>query len=152
QEARQRYANLLVRGEGEGAKGSLEAILEKERDELDQAERALAAKSEEFRSGMDRSLADWSRVSAAVPSGAVLVGFVLCGTGRMRSYLAFIKSSGQEPVLVRLGSSSEVDSTIWRWTEAVGKAPSDDQGSDARRSEAECRNAGNALRKRLWDP
>lgn len=150
--ARERYANLLVRGQPEGSKASFPEMVDRARDEMDSAERALAARSEEFRKDEARSRVGWDEVSAAIPANTALVGFAVCGGGSRRRYVALIASRGHSPEVLGLGSCAIVDSLVRTWVDTIATSPLEDSGKAARQAEIANRMAGTALRKRVWDP
>ncbi len=155
-----RYANLLVRGpdseHSERYRGQLEAA----RREKEQAEGALAERSASFRSRERQRQIDLAEVASALPPGSALVSYARypryasdakgAAGGAIPSYLAFVLRSGvADPVLVPLGRAAEIDSLVSRWAEEAGWGA---RRRGLRQAEGPCAVAGEALRKRVWDP
>jgi CHAT domain-containing protein/tetratricopeptide (TPR) repeat protein len=150
--ARRRYANLLVRGPAGNEGQSFSDLLDRAREEVERAERGLAARSKAFQAGEARGRSGWSEISAGIPSDAALVAFALSDSGGLRSYVALVARAGEPPRVIPLGGTDQIDALINRWAETIVSAPSADAGPEARRSETSCRKAGLALRRRIWDP
>ncbi|HET7499088.1 MAG TPA: CHAT domain-containing protein [Candidatus Eisenbacteria bacterium] len=150
--ARQRYANLLVRGIGGRDPGPYRAAIDRARDDVERAERVLAARSGRFRTAMRREVVGWKEVGDALPEGWDLVAYALYGEGAQRSYVAFVGRRGQPPTAVRLGTAAAIDPLIQRFVRACGRSDRGPGGTLDRRAEPACRAAGLALRRRIWDP
>lgn len=149
--ARNRLANLQVReSPGEPPERS-QALVARAREDVERAERELAARSASFRSGRDRATVGWDQVVTALPPGSGLVSFVCYGGRGRRSVLAFVMGADRTPRVVALGSANELDRLITQWRELAGNPP---QGGSRAKADAEvlCRKQGNALRARVWDP
>ncbi len=73
-------------------------------------------------------------------------------TGEVPSYLAVVLRSGeQSPEVADLGPAEKIDKLVARWREEASGGPlRADRG--LREAEAAYREAGAALRKRVWDP
>jgi CHAT domain-containing protein/tetratricopeptide (TPR) repeat protein len=151
-EARRRYAALLVRGVRDRDVKQFRENLERAQESVGRAERSLAAASQPFRTEEARSRIGLNDVVAALPTDAALVSFAVCDTGAAESYVAFVKRFGIEPCEVPLGHAAAIDPLIDRWIRAIASAPAKDRGATARRAEASCRRRGDVLRRKIWDP
>ncbi len=151
-EARRRYATLLVRGPGTDSAGPAIAALDRARAVMERAERGLAGRSQAFRAEQTRRDIDLSRVLAALPADAALVAYVLRGRGAGASYVAMVAGPGSSPGIVSLGSARKIEGVIGRWRAQVTSVPPTDRGLAARSAERECRRAGEMVRRLVWDP
>ncbi len=169
--ARQRFANLVVRGPTDLPTDQFIQIIDEARREEEQAEQALAEQSTEFRSQLARSRVDLPAVRSALPDGTALVSFVrfelrsrtVAGDGRRGAdspyrlppitpaYLAFVLTSRHaEPIVVSLGQAASIEALVTRWRaemEAGWNGPS--HASDVSTAGPD---AGEALRRAIWDP
>lgn len=171
--ARQRLANLVVRGPAEQPDRYL-SLVEEARHEKERAETAFAEKSAPFRDELERRDVGLDRVRAALPAGSALVAFVryqkalldpprmangqpsAAGRGRsgqfvaVPSYAAFVMRSDREDVaMVRLGSAANIEQLVRNWRHETTGIVLTSAPDDADRT---YRAAGNALRERLWQP
>ncbi|MDQ5858083.1 MAG: CHAT domain-containing protein [Acidobacteriota bacterium] len=165
--AREALARLLVSGPSSGSPEQYRDRIEQARRAKEKAERALAEKSAAFRTEQGRAKLGLDEVAAALPADGALLAFALYGRQQLGprqphtkgkepepipSYLAFVlKGSGEKPTVVPLGTAKEIDSLVSRWREQIGQeagAP----GRAPKRSEAAHREAGIALRKKIWQP
>jgi len=163
--ARQRLANLTIRGPGSDPADWYRRLLDEARREKERAERALAERSAAFRAERAQAGVGLDEVAAALPPESALVAYVRYHrreTGRSRddrtpsrqpvpSYLAFVLREGEEePVVVPLGAADTIDTLVARWREQAAA------GLQASRppaeAEASCHEAGEALRRKVWDP
>ncbi len=171
--ARTRLANLSVRGTGEDPE-QYRILLDKARELTAQAERALAEASTQFRSQLASERIDLHAVKDALEVGTALVGFAVYDAYELHgddasnralrqnasssfssaasSYVTFIHRGGNPvPQVVPLGNATEIDSLISAWTQAMRSAPqAGAQFTPA--DERRLRDAGTALRERVWDP
>jgi CHAT domain-containing protein len=170
--ARQRLANLVVRGPSDSRPQQYVSLVEDARREKELAERALADKSAAFREEQARSEIGLEDVRAALPEGTAVIAFVRydrrviggatttpepASSAKSRrairivpSYLAFVMRAGQPNVtMVPLGSASTIDALVARWRD---EATAILQASSAADAERTYRAAGAALRQRVWDP
>jgi tetratricopeptide (TPR) repeat protein len=170
--ARQRFANLVIRGSS-GLRGDQYAtLLDQARREKELAERALADKSAALRDELAHGEIGLDEVRAALPERSALVAFVrydrtILGGGptpvspsastaprRARrpvpSYAAVVVRSGDSNIsITRLGSAAVIDSLVARWREeSTGIL----RATSAREAEQAYRTAGAALRRIVWDP
>jgi tetratricopeptide (TPR) repeat protein/CHAT domain-containing protein len=156
--ARQRLANLTVRGVREDPQEHYRRLLLDARQEREQAERALAEKSLSFREKQAQSHVGLDEVAVSLPLGSALVSFARyehheAGTSRpVLSYLAFVLRGGEEePALLSLGAAAEIESLVTRWGREAARglqAP----GWTPTQAETAYRAAGEELRRRVWDP
>ena len=149
--ARQRLANLNVRGIGNDPPERYRRLLEQARAEKDRAERALAENSAKFRDDQSRSRVLLADVSAALPRESALVSFVKYQDSEP-SYLAFVLSSGDSrPALVPLGSAARVDELISDWRKQLDQEALSPARA-ANRGEVAYRRIAGELRQQVWDP
>ena len=170
--ARQRLADLVVRGPGNVPPDRHETLVEEARRDAELAERTLAEQSAAFRAELSRDRLGLNEVSAALEEASTLVSFVRyertllersspskpsSATTRqplrtITSYLAFVLRPNQPPTAVPLGSASAIDRLAAQWrTDIASEAttsPALPDGTVARSS----RTSGAALRKIVWDP
>jgi CHAT domain-containing protein/tetratricopeptide (TPR) repeat protein len=155
--ARQRLANLVVRGPAQDTPEHFRTLLDSGRQEKESAEQALAEKSAAFRGERAWESAGLTEIRSALPSGSALVAFArywqreLPGRAENRStlsYAAFVMPAGGEPHLVRIGPATEVDSLVARWRKEIARGDSEQAPE---KLEADYRAAGVALRRKVWD-
>ena len=149
--ARNRFANLLTRGAAADDPEHYRSALDRARHETERAERALAAVSARFRQEEAEARVGWQEVAAGIMPGAALVAFATYDSASVRSYIAFVLTSGGNPVAVPLGPAAAIDSLVLRWTAAVANG-GNVAASGVGRAEAACRAFGADLRRRIWDP
>jgi CHAT domain-containing protein/tetratricopeptide (TPR) repeat protein len=156
--ARQRFANLVVRGPGSQTPAQYTALVDEARREKEQAERALAEQSATFRSEQQRAEVGFEQVRAALPSNSALVSFVRFNrttpptSGLVPSDLAFVlKAGAADPEIVSLGRADQIEPLIARWRSEMMAAITRRAGS-ASETERAFRVTGASLRNRLWDP
>ncbi len=165
--ARQRLANLVVRGPTDQRPEQYLHLVEDARREKERAETALAERSAAFRNELSREEVGLDAVRRALPLGSALVAFVRYNRtvigdttttaaphGRrirvVPSYMAFVAHSEHADVaMVPLGAAASLETLVARWhTETSGIV----RASSATDAELSYRVAGTALRRRLWDP
>jgi CHAT domain-containing protein len=132
----------------------------------ERAETALAEKSMAFKQELATRRAGFGQIAAALDSDSVLVSFVryerslvepepsgkIFFTDTVPSYLAFVLRGGQaEPTAVALGPAKEIDALVASLRKQV-MSEANAPGQSPKRSEAVYRAAGDALRRRIWDP
>lgn len=162
---RTRLATLLVRGLGDQKPDAYRTLIDEAREANERAERSLAAASAAFASERSHERRGLSELAASLPGGSALVAFAQyrrldlapsapAGTPPKvtLAYLAFVqRDGGGDPEVVDLGGVDAADSLIAAWKrEASGQTLR--AGLPAERAEARYRRAGEALRKRMWDP
>ena len=138
------------------------------REAVEAAERALAEESAEFRRTRERKEATVDDVRAALPDGAALVSFVRYGRrvplpprpagappvappAPVPSYVAIVTSRSSAPVLVDLGAAASLDRLVATWRDEAARGITK-AGRTPRQAERAYRQAGAALRARIWDP
>ena len=171
--ARQRLANLVVRGPTESQPDQYAALVADAQRQKEDAERALADRSAAFRSKLSRADIGLDGVRANLAPGSSIVSFVRYDRSAFNqpvqaaatdstadrrsvprvvpSYLAFVlRSDASEPTIVQLGSAAPIDALIGNWRQAMV----DDVTSrpDPARSGASYRSLGISLRQKIWDP
>ena len=160
-DARQRYANLVVRSMHESVP---RALIEEARLRKEAAEEALAQGSLETRAERARVRSGFDEVRRSVPLDAALVSFVTfdrifastAGTSGWprteRSYAAFVQRAADGRILfVRLGAAASIDSAIRIWREeASGRSIV--AGATLRQVESAYRASARRLRELVWDP
>lgn len=165
--ARQVLANLVVRGPVGLPSDQYATLVADARRRRERAERALAGTGLESLVERVAPGADMNAVSAALPTGSALVGYVLfnrldlspapsaianSGTGPVAAYLALVLRAGRrDPAMVLLGSAAELDRYVQDWRREASGGAIDGHGS-ATAAETACRGAGETLRKKIWDP
>jgi len=158
--AAERLARLSLRGAGDMTPQSYQKRLTDALSEVGRLERSLGRESAEFGRDQLRSRIGFQEVADAVPPGAALVGFFCrsifsdpVGTRIPNTwdYVAAVLAPGSSaPRFVVLGPAQEIESLITQWRRAAvepGIAV-----DDAAAGEMAYRRAGEALRRRLWDP
>jgi CHAT domain-containing protein/tetratricopeptide (TPR) repeat protein len=159
--ARQRLANLAVRGREARSDAGYQVALIDARREAERIERELAESSSAFPSrGSDQEIA-LSTIRDSLPPGSALVSFVrydrlptprLAGASRpsVASYLAFVLQPTGQSIVVRLGPASGIESEITEWrARAIGGLS---QSTSLQREERKLRELGERIRRRIWDP
>jgi CHAT domain-containing protein len=116
---------------------------------LEEAERALAAKSATFGALLERAHVGADAVRRALPAGTALVSYATHSNwpqGGEGFYVALVARAGSPaPVVVPLGIRGEIDRLIGEWTRLAARPPADG-------SEPVSRAAGGSLRRAIWDP
>ncbi len=151
EEARNRLANLLVRGSSGDLGTQEQRLVDRARDEVERAERDLAAQSRSFRIENDRAEAGLERVLWAVPSRSALVSYFIYGPAERRSYIAFVAGPDRTLHAVPLGFAEEIERLVADWRTLAGRPPPGDD-VEQRRVERACRLAGEHLRSHIWEP
>lgn len=166
--ARQRLANLTIRGPGQNPPERFLALLDGARREKEEAEQALAERSLAFRTERDRERAGLAEIRSSLPPHSALVAYtryleheipsrqkasrpaVRTESSLTPSYAAFVMQAGDnDSHLVRLGTSAEIDRLVSRWKKAIARG---DSPRLPKELEAEYRVAAVALRRKIWDP
>jgi CHAT domain-containing protein len=168
QAARSRWANIAMRGPSGAQDARYESALAAARDAVDASERALSEESAEFRRTRDRKEATVDDIRAALPADATLVSFVRYGRRvplpprppgapptappvPVPSYVAIVTSRTNPPVLVDLGAAATIDRLVASWRDEAAHGVTK-AGRTPRQAERAYRQAGTALRARIWDP
>jgi CHAT domain-containing protein len=167
-QARERLANLVIRGPGSQRPEQFAALVGQAQQQKEDAERALAEQSATFRLDVSRADVGLDDVKKHLPADSALVSIVRYDrrdfasvrrttTGRTQaprtepSYLAFVLGPGPgEPAIVLLGAAAVVEAQVTRWRQAMiaELAPR----SDVPRSGPSFASVGFALRRQIWDP
>ena len=172
--ARQRLANLVVRGPGQQRPEQYLALVDEARREKELAERALAEKSSAFSAELAQTEIGLERVRAALPPDSALLSFVRydrmvlessetagakpASTPRpypartIPSYAAFVLHARESaPRAIDLGEAEAIDKLVAQWRTQVMAGLT--QSSPApRAAERSLRITGTRLRERVWDP
>lgn len=153
--ARQRLANLIVKGPDALSIAQYTELVDHAREAVDELESQLAVDSSPYRAQFSRSRIGLTDIRRALPPHTALVSYVRYGrlatTGRSRipSYMAFIVyADSTEPMVVSLGSAQLVDGLVRAWRRSVSTPPHTDALAEALLRP----RVGVALRKRIWDP
>jgi CHAT domain-containing protein/tetratricopeptide (TPR) repeat protein len=168
--ARQRFANLVVRGPGSLSPARYATLVEDARRESERAERALAERSAAFRATLTRDQLGLEQVAALIPLDTALVSFVRyektslnggrdasqpVAPGRrsskpVPSYLAWVVRRGDPPVALPLGPAAAIERLVSQWREDIATDAIPPPGT--RRARQPSRASGAALRRLIWDP
>jgi len=165
--ARQRLANVAVRGAEGMSAAQYEALLDGARRDKEAAETALAERSALARQALTRKEVGLDAVRAALPARIALVSFVRYdrstfpapgATGpaariqKAAAYLAFVlRVDTSEPTVVDLGPARSLDAAIARWRRDLANGITPDVTA-APGAERALRTVGISLRQRVWDP
>jgi tetratricopeptide (TPR) repeat protein/CHAT domain-containing protein len=154
-QARRKYARLLVTGPSPQLPGAYSALLTGARFDMERAERALAGASRAFVAQQERLNLTRDTVSRALPPGTALVSFAAyrrCNRlaparPGVPAYLAMVlRPGGGAPIAVPLGQADPIEAGIERWRLKVSAAPHDAQADAAYRAAAQ------SIRQAVWDP
>lgn len=173
--ARDRLARITVKGPGNEPPERYRRIRDDARRAREEAERELAQSSLRYRENARAQDAGLADVAAALPSDAALVHYVVyersadstewlerppAGTPaswqsraarHAPAYAALVLAPGKEPALIPLGAAASIDTLAVRWRrETIGARAL--PGWRWKAAEAECRRAGERLRRAVWDP
>ena len=125
--------------------------------EKESAERSLAETSAPFRRQQTRSRAGLEEVFRNLPGQSTLLAYVQYGRRSasdrtaVPSYAAFVVRAGRkDPVLIPLGRAAVIDPLVEAWQREAGTDPRR-EGSLAAAADR-YRNAGESLRRTIWDP
>jgi tetratricopeptide (TPR) repeat protein len=157
--AKQRLANLTVRGAQDDSPDIYRGLLDRTRDEVEGIERNLSQKSQSFRQHAAREQLGLSNIGEAIPDGAALVAYVRYsrmdathyGSAGIPTYAAFTLPAGAStPSFIVLGKAKEIE-TLWSaWNDEITKEAHNTLPSGS--GEATYRRVGTALRRTVWDP
>ena len=173
--ARQRYANLVIRGPNEQRLAQHAALIDDARRAKEQAERKLAEQSAAFKSELQRPEISLKDVRANLLPGAALISFVRFNRSvfdekvnrsnaasarpttatsprTIPSYVAFVlRPESDAPEVVHLGRADALDPLIARWRREL-VAGITQPTATAQETERAVRAIGTGLRRKLWDP
>jgi CHAT domain-containing protein/tetratricopeptide (TPR) repeat protein len=164
--ARQRLANLTIRGPSDANVAQYAAMLRDAQFERDEAERALSARSAAFRQELRREDVSLDQIRRSLAPGSALVSFArynrllpksdgaapAAGNPMpVPSYMAFVLTANSAaPELVPLGSVQQIDLLITTWRrrliEEITEPPEQNAGVPSSRA------LGATLRRRIWEP
>jgi len=166
-----RLAFLLVKGPSGEKLETYPAQLKAARQAREDAERALAGKSLTYRERFAQESAGLEVVERSLPPGSVLVSFLryqdwsdreesrpregsngTLPSDPIPSYLAFVcRGANVAPIAVPLGPAADIERSVAAFQHQVvsGGTVAPANLSDA---EADCRRAGDRLRRSVWDP
>jgi CHAT domain-containing protein/tetratricopeptide (TPR) repeat protein len=161
--ARERFANLMLRSV-QGEESVPRTLLDRTRQEKEDAERALAQRSVAVRTEFERANTRLADVQRSLRAGSALVSFIRyertflsnnkpqSNVRKSYEYGAFIIRSGpMSTQWVALGDATSLEALITQWrNEASGRSIS--SGVPAIQSESSYRTIGSRLRQRIWDP
>ena len=168
-ETRTRLANLTVRGPAGEDTVTYLGLLEGAREDKERAERELAAASVEFAREQQRDRIGLDDVIDSLPDNAALVAVALFdrwdlsrvkrADGKSRpanydgipSYMAFVLRPGGQSVAVPLGPASELAPLVSEWKSETARGATDFR-REPEQAEADYREVGERLRRRIWDP
>lgn len=148
--AASRYSGLLIEGPETDSVDEIEAA----RHELERAERALAEASPPFAKEQLQAAVGLEEVASNLPAASALVAFVrfrrsFTGDPARRHeadqpwYAAFVRSPGGTVEVIDLGDAAGVELLVEEWRSEASL-------SDG--SERVAREAGELLRRAIWDP
>ncbi len=165
-QARQRLANLVIRGPGSLRPEQYTALISQAQQEKEDAERALGERSAAFRSEMSRSAIGLDEIRKRLPADSALVSLVrydrqvfapasqTASPRRTRvvpSYLGFVlRSDGSDPIVVPLGPAAAIDAAVARWRRAMKAEMAVDSSGPP--PEPSLNSTGVGLRRQIWDP
>jgi CHAT domain-containing protein len=165
--SRERLARLMVRGPGDEEPATYLAELDQVRREKERAELELAAISESSKRDLARARFGFEELFTSISPDEAVIAYVRYNqlpfdayphTWGDRSdlstpsYVAFVaEGSGDDPILVRLGPASEIDTMISNLRQGIAGAALAGSRS-TKRAEASYRYLGKKLRRILWDP
>ena len=173
--ARQRHANLVIRGPSEQRLEQHAALIDEARRAKEQAERKLAEQSAAFKSELERTEIRLQDVRASLPPDAALISFVrfnrsvfdeksnrssaastrpttAANSTAIPSYVAFVlRPESDAPAVVYLGRADSLDPLIARWRREL-MAGITQPAATAQETEQALRATGTGLRRKLWDP
>ncbi len=155
--ARQRLANLVVRGPVQQQPGQYLALVEEARRDKEAAERSLAERSARFRAELAQSEIGLDAIRATLPPQSALVSFVRYDRttagrlGSIASYLALVARPESDPIAVPLGSAEDIDRLVAAWRQETVAGFLRFTRSPLTTASAH-RLAGARLRQRIWDP
>lgn len=163
--ARERLANLLVRGQDVLAPARYTAMVQEARQRSEMAERRLAEKSAAFRDDLSRAHIGLTEVTAALPARTAMVSIIRydrtpftasrrrgspaeSSTSPQPAYVAFVLRHDAAPAAIPLASADLIDALVSRWRDAIAAITVTNAG----RSSPSASVAGAALSRTIWDP
>ena len=156
----QRLANLWVRGPGELDPQRYRGLLEAAAQQVEIAERALGEKSDAFRRQHEREAIGYPEIAKALPPRSALVAFALYRNmgseadvdEAVSSYIAFVlPGDGSAASAIPLGPAASIDRAVERWA-AEARSGARLETRSTEKALAAYREAGEELRRAIWDP
>lgn len=155
-------ADLLALEQAAPGKGGGADAVAAATERMEKLERQLAERSAAVRDDEHLSAAGLDDLRRALPPHTALVSYVVFGRWAVGkadpamqatpSYMAFVLPSGSESIRVfDLGEAKSIDALIGR-LRASAEAEAHSGGLNSVRNERDYRQAGAALRRRVWDP
>ena len=146
----------------EGAGNKSSAALSDATARMDKAEQELAQRSVAFRTDERERSSDVSDLRANLPANTILISYLKYeripsppdpfNAGNVQSYAAFVMHPDGRPVIAyHLGQSKDISALVERMR-ASADAEAHGGGMNSTRNEREYREAGEQLRKLIWDP
>jgi CHAT domain-containing protein/tetratricopeptide (TPR) repeat protein len=165
--ARDTVARLVIQGPTGADPAVYQDDLVAAQAEKDRTERALVARSSEFRRERNRDQAGFDEVARRVSSSGALVAFVryyrvdpkqsgesseLSWDEGVAEYAAFLLPRGStDPIMVPLGPAGEIDALVADLRRQISSALIAGPVAGKRTTD-QYRSAGARLRERVWDP
>lgn len=152
--ARQKLANLAVRGPADESGQRYAAELDEARREKERLEAALAESSAVVRQELTRKEVGLPDVLASVPARSAVVSFVRYDRAPRSTpaYMAFVLRAGQTgPTPVFLGSAAAIEQAVALWRKDVPSGLRED-GTMIATAEASLRVSGGLLQRKVWAP
>ena len=167
-QAASQVSYLTLRGAGDSP-AQHAILLDAARRKKAAAERALASRSQPFRSDVARNSIGLESVMDKLPRGSALVAFSTymrthrispfsaaaeprSGTlTRDRHFMAFVLAPDQSMRVIPLGPANEIEASVGQWVEEAAFSTRIPDRTPAQ-AEAACFAAGNRLRRMIWDP
>ncbi|HTX75841.1 MAG TPA: CHAT domain-containing tetratricopeptide repeat protein, partial [Terracidiphilus sp.] len=155
-------AALLALEQAPPAKAATADAIAAATQQMENVERQLAERSAAVRDDEGLSVAGLKELQRAMPPGTALVSYVAFGRRAVAKpdpamqatpwYMAFVLRSGSDRFRVfDLGTARSIDDLVTR-LRASADAEAHAGGLNSLRNERAYRQAGEALRKRIWDP
>jgi CHAT domain-containing protein len=172
--ARQRLANLIIRGPNDQRPGQYATLVEDARREKEAAERALAEQSAAFKAELASAEIGLEQVRARLLPGHAIVSFVrydrtvfsdapagaarpASGSASARatrivpSYMAFVlHPQSTDPIMVPLGRADTIETLIATWRKAMIEDVARSKGTPP--PARSFRAVSVSLRRAIWDP
>jgi CHAT domain-containing protein/tetratricopeptide (TPR) repeat protein len=173
--ARQRLANLVVRGPSDQRPGQYATLIEDARREKELAERRLAEQSAAFQAELTKADIGLEQVRASLLSGSAMVSYVRYDRTVFRappagaalvpsappsparaprtvpSYAALVlRSDGTDPTIVPLGPADRIERLVATWRRMMLEDVVRPRGAPP--LEPPFRSVAVSLRRAIWDP
>ncbi len=152
--ARQKLANLAVRGPADDSGQRYAAELDDARREKERLEATLAEGNAALRQELTRKEVGLPEVLASMPARSAVVSFVRYNRAprSTSAYMAFVLRAGEaSPTPVFLGSARAIEDAVALWRKDVPSGLRED-GTMISTAEASLRILGESLRRKVWGP